>query len=221
MSLPHKDWELFEPDVSDFRSSEDQVAEPFLQWPLGEPRTYAEMHQDVWDGIVDGWRATVLAYEAGPDDFYHAWYYLDDHPVFWQRMTRMGLPSNHVSAIHHNGGVQRGLEIFVFMDDGTGKISLAYDMVPTEWEKPDSGWHAWFLDGGSDTYERMIILAARKVWEYYGNDMSRRPPAEMGMAWLEENGFIESEKDADGSDEDARPGDVEQDDEPMASDAER
>lgn len=220
MSLPHKEWKLFEPDVSDYRSAEDQQADPGPAW-FGGSLTYVQLHQSVWDGILEEWDATVLAYETDPGNFYNAWYYLDEHPVFWQRMVSMKLPPSHVSAIHHNGGVSRGLDVSPYKNVETGEIQMMFEVITTDWDDQEHAWHDWFLDDAASSYELMIVDAARKVWDYFGNDMSRRPPVEMGMEWLEENGFIDRKEDADGPDEDAREASVEREDGTVAPDADR
>ena len=144
------------------------------------------VHSNYWAVIQDNWKEIVEQYEAHPLDFYSAYHYLDSHPVFWKfnpHPQDTKREANHLMYLEHEYGVMRGILIFPVKcseqhkieDDAdlNTKTEVWYEFGPVTLipdEYGNSHWHDYFLDGGADTYEQVIVQVAGKVWKHYGND---------------------------------------------------
>jgi hypothetical protein len=154
---------------------------------LGAPKPTL-LHLQLQEAREDAWRATVLAFEANPGDFYNAWKYLANHPVFWTfGPLRDGKPPLvHERTLQHEYGMtfEPGIEISVHrVDPKTGRASDD-DALNTRtgvwWELSLTHWpthanypvriHDYAGDGGAKTYEKAVVKAAKRVHDLYGND---------------------------------------------------
>ena len=140
------------------------------------------------------WRDTVVAYEAHPEDFFNAWHYLNDHPIFYH----FGGPSTSIQeneqCLIHGDGIERTYFMVVRADPKTRRIEnnparntrtyVWFETGPWLWESewvaqgadPDHigpwgiGQHDISLDGGAPSFEKAVIKLARWVHNLYGND---------------------------------------------------
>jgi hypothetical protein len=71
-------------------------------WP---PRWSRRLYYDVWLYLQSDWDATCRAYEARPGDFYNAWRYLNDHPIYWR--LRDGSRTPHRALVAEHAGELR------------------------------------------------------------------------------------------------------------------
>lgn len=144
-----------------------------------EPGTYAQSLAFIWEA----WERIAAEYEANPGGFYESYHYLNEHPAFWHftRGGGGGLPPDHVARLSHSDGLRACMDFDVVKaDPETGGISedasrntaarVWFEFGKHDWPPEDHTWHDWRLDDGAATYEGAVILAARKVWENYGND---------------------------------------------------
>lgn len=138
---------------------------------------------------VQAWREAVRAFEANPDSFYNAYYYLNGHPVFWtfHRSADDTEVKVHERNLIHDCGIHGGLDLFVTrVDPDTGtpsedqalntRTEIRYELSMQVWpthETYPSGFHATNCDGGAQTYEEAVIKAARKIHKLYGNDRAK------------------------------------------------
>lgn len=144
------------------------------------------VHANYWAVIKDEWAARVAAYEAHPDDFINAYYYLDEHPVFWGFKPRPKDDEravNHLMYLEHQYGVSRVIDLrpvrcskdHRIEDDASlnTQTEIWYEfgpvtLIPDDWG--NTHWHDYLLDGTAPTYEEAVTEVARKVHEHYGND---------------------------------------------------
>lgn len=133
--------------------------------------------------VVESWEETVIGYEHNPDDVYHAWWYVDNHPVFWQFKTERNkdYPANHVSHLVHGGAFSEGWPAIIphKVNPDTMRIEKDrslntmvewwYEFGPTDLFGGCKS-HDYKLDGGAATYEQCVIEVAAKIHKYYGND---------------------------------------------------
>lgn len=193
--MEHKNYVLPEIDLShdggDPRHIEHGETTPLLneagevyayQWNGLAPGHYADYYQLC---VVDCWAETVRNYETNPADIYHAWWYVDGHPVFWsfRKNIHPEYPVNHVSNLEHSGALTRGWpEITPHMvnprtghvaDDEAENTTLEwwYEFGPTNMTGEDGfTTHDWELDGGCGSYEDCVVEIALKIHDMYGND---------------------------------------------------
>jgi hypothetical protein len=153
------------------------------RWNGLHPGHYAEYYRLC---IVEEWERIVTEYESNPDSSFHAWYYIDNHPMFWEFHPHKGFPVNHVSVLLHNGAWSRGWpEITPHMVCPATNIIEDDDELNTrlEWWYefgrnalfPDKDGvqiptHDCEMDGGASTYEEAVVAIAGKIHEHYGND---------------------------------------------------
>jgi hypothetical protein len=186
VNLPHKEYVLPVPDLSPREDDPEQIA---------RSRTWRRRssYENYWTlCVADSWAAVVAAYEASPDDVHAAYWYLDNHPVFWRFREPpflSGQPRDHVSSLEHGYAFRRGLiEIAPHKVNPATERQEDDDMLNTrlEWwyefgphdllPRDEAGvqvqatWHDYLLDGGAATYEQAVVDIAYKVWEHYGND---------------------------------------------------
>lgn len=133
-------------------------------------------HKEYWRlCIVDHWASLVAKFESDPYDVHAAYWYIDNHPVFWQFGEKWGendLPDNHISFLDHEGAMTRGWpEVTPHIDDNG--LFWAYEFGARMLYPDENGWrgsfHDWKLDGTAATYEIAVIDIAGKIHEHYGN----------------------------------------------------
>jgi hypothetical protein len=180
MTLEHKPACL--PEVS----TEVPVRDSPIPNILGELlQENPDLYGDIQSSRHAEWRRTIRAFEEEPDDFYNAWHYLNDHPLFWYFAgnRHKPLPFNE-KYIETQRGMPEALDISVMkVNPATGRIScdksentkteVWYEIcVVSEWPAQYDAirTHVWQIDGGGDTYEQAIVKAARQLHETYGND---------------------------------------------------
>lgn len=132
--------------------------------------------------VRERWEETVAEYEANPDGFFESYHYLDGHPAFWRFLEGVSdLPATHVVRLTDEDGLRACVDIQVVkVNPETGGIDdkeelntatrVWFELGKHGWPPERHQWHDWTLDDGAETYEAAIVLAARKVWENYGND---------------------------------------------------
>jgi hypothetical protein len=151
------------------------------RWNGLAPGHYAEYYKLC---VAGAWKKTVRDYEADPDDVFCAWYYVDSHPVFWSfsRKVHEDYPVNHVSNLTHDGAFMRGWpEITPHKVNPKSRrverkhkkrntlLEWWYEFGPSDLTGGCST-HDWELDGGASSYEGCVLLVARKIHRFYGND---------------------------------------------------
>lgn len=195
MRLEHKPIVFPEVDLSNDDADPEWNGSEFIEIPgrsvyrwVSPPGVAAA----AWKVFQQEWVDIVTRYEADPDDFMNAWYYLDGHPAFWtfrQEFKCEEWPPNHLHRLEHQQGITRCIFITphkvnpetlaIDEDESLNTLTqLWYELGKMDLLPGDHGggvavtshWHDWQLDGGAGTYEAAIIDIARKVWESYGND---------------------------------------------------
>lgn len=194
--MKHKNWTLPEVDLSHDEGD--------LRWHEagGEDTTpvYREdgtIRHYTWNGLGPGhyasyyklcvhnaWRKTVKRYETSPGNVYHAWWYIDTHPVFWvfdKNVHGENYPWNHVSNLTHEGAFHNGWPVIIphMVNPENNRISrdrkkntkLAwwYEFGPVDLTGGCKSLD-WELEGAADSYDAAVLVIARKIHRYYGND---------------------------------------------------
>jgi hypothetical protein len=127
----------------------------------------------------DRWRQIVLAYEEKPEDFWVAWHWLNEHPLFYQCHRDF-----HERGLVENRGILDGcVEVIpVKFNPETGRVSedatkntrmeFWVEVFPRAMRPSRSGisLHDHPRDTGGDTYEQAIINVAKKIYDHHGND---------------------------------------------------
>jgi hypothetical protein len=143
-----------------------------------QPGDYAKYATTFWEE----WERIAGEYEANPDGFYESYHYLNGHPAFWHFRDYAGdLPADHIDLLEHSDGLRACIDISVVkanpetacIDDDEALNTATrvwFEFGKHGWPPEHDQWHDWTLDDGAETYEGAIVLAARKVWENYGND---------------------------------------------------
>jgi hypothetical protein len=180
IELPDIPWKMTRGEKKRHRELGKQIGSPFV-------RT-VRLHHRLQEYRESAWFETVHAFEANPGDFYNAWHYLNNHPVFWTfGEPRDGtVPEVHERNLQHEYGMLfgNGIEVTVHrVDPKTRSVSddparntrteVWYELSLTHWpthEHYPHRIHDYEGDGGAKTYEKAIVKAARKVHELYGND---------------------------------------------------
>ena len=133
-------------------------------------------YQEYWRlCVVDHWAELVRRYEENPEDTYAAYWYIDNHPVFWQfgeQADDDDRPADHVSCLEHEGAMTRGWpEITPHADEGG--LFWSYEFGPRLLTPDVNGFrgsvHDWQLDGTSLTYELAVLAVAGRLHMHYGN----------------------------------------------------
>lgn len=191
----HKDYILPEIDLShdegDPRYLEHGPFTPIYRDGETEPYRYRRNgvapghYASYWQlCVVDSWAETVTRYETNPDDVYHAWWYVNTHPVFWEFSKNLypDYPRNHVSRLEHEGSFRKGWpEITphkvnpdtMRVEEDRSKNTLInwwYEFGPADLFCDGFKSHDYQLDGGAATYEQCVVEIAAKIHKYYGND---------------------------------------------------
>lgn len=126
----------------------------------------------------DRWRQLVLAYEEKPEDFWVAWHWLNEHPLFY-RFT-MGL---HEKGLLENRGILDGCievtpakvnpETGERSEDPTKNTKLEFWVevfTVGSWGADCTNVHDYECDTGGDTYELAIVAVAKEIYQRHGND---------------------------------------------------
>jgi hypothetical protein len=142
--------------------------------PLSAKHLYATLQS----GREDRWRSLVLAYEENPGDFYGAWQWLNEHPIFYRCHREFherdleddrGILSGSIEVIPVKVNPETGTR----SEDDTRNTQLQFwvEVFPRS-VKPECsiGLHDYRRDTGGDTYEQAIVEVAKEIYAHYGND---------------------------------------------------
>lgn len=146
----------------------------FTLRPQEEKTTWAQI-QAIRE---DAWRSRVLAYEEDPEDFWVAWHWLNQHPLFY-RFTK-GL---HERYILDDRGILDGCVEVVpakvnpetnrVSEDLTKNTKLEFWVevfTAGSWGADCTTVHDFECDTGGDTYELAIVAVAKEIYKRHGND---------------------------------------------------
>lgn len=128
----------------------------------------------------DRWRQLVLAYEEKPGDFWVAWHWLNEHPLFYRFTKEL-----HEKWLLENRGVLDGCievtpakvnpETLRRSEDPTKNTKLEFWVevfTVGSWGADTTDVHDYECDTGGDTYEQAIVKVAEKIYQHHGNDRS-------------------------------------------------
>lgn len=130
----------------------------------------------------DGWLQLVLAYEKNPEDFYCAWHWLNEHPIFYRCEKEF-----HERRLHKNRGILDGcIEIIPVKvnpadltisrrDTENTKLQFWVEVFPRSLKPEHDGisLHDYERDTGGDTYELAIVAVAKTIYAHHGNDRAK------------------------------------------------
>lgn len=214
MELIHKDIVLPDVPCGDIRkkapprpSVRALLLKKVAGWPGGKKTTMPRpvhhsmfsrefregLYKDIQQDRIGEWHCTVREFEKDPDDFYNAWWYLDNHPAFWTYAHGPGshrrldpAERHHEKHLLHDYGITRCVRMDVHKVNAITRSTQGEPQTDTEvwielgqapWPpNPDehnqgeATYHDHMLDCGGPTVEAAIVKAARNVWEVYGND---------------------------------------------------
>lgn len=177
MALPHKDIVFPEVDLSDDGGDPRWRGEKMERGEDGyyHYRRPPGAHAEHWKHTRETWEEIVRAYEATPDDFRSAWFYLDHHMIYWKFYPGARLPVNHIVHLQDDYGFGSDSIVVGVSDvDGYPNVWLETghsEMFPSESLKGQhTQWRDPALDVRAGTYEKAVVKLARLVWEKYGND---------------------------------------------------
>lgn len=121
------------------------------------------------------WKEVVTAYLAQQDSIYHAWEYINCHPIFQKPEHKATVPI---------GWATGAVEFHpVIVNPATNEIDEDPTLnTLTQWwfefgpvlDNGEMGHH-WDLDVTADSYEEGVLELARLIHEHYGDDRSRIP----------------------------------------------
>lgn len=182
MSLRHKPIELPPVPCDTPEDSGSGIVDEKLRKIMTSPNLYEQIQA----ARVREWTQIARNFEDDPEDFYRAWHYLNHHPLFWCIGGRRDKPMPlHERHLMNDRGVPEGLDIAVMkVDPKTNQVEpdesrntktqVWYELCFHRWgaQYDDVRVHVWQADGGGDTYEKAIVMAAKQVHKRYGNDRS-------------------------------------------------
>jgi len=111
------------------------------------------------------WLESTLAYEANPNDFMTAWYWVDSHPAFWSRYKE---GSNDWS-MNNNSNVWVGVTA-----KDTGETVIMLETGAAIEPARTSHYHDLRLDVYAPTYEEAFVKLAALVHKFFDIDGSER-----------------------------------------------
>lgn len=168
---------------------EDHQGKGFVDEKIRKLMTDRNLYAQIQEHRHREWTEIVRAFEAEPGDFYRAWHYLNQHPLFWCVGGRRNKPMPvHEKHLIHDRGVAEGLDLSVvkvdpntrrveMVEEGSGEdpntqTEVWYELCFHRWgaQYDDVRVHVWQADGGGDTYEEAVLKAAQQVHDLYGND---------------------------------------------------
>jgi len=127
----------------------------------------------------DRWRQVVLAYEEKPGDFWVAWHWLNEHPIFYRcyrefhekyLVNERGILDGCVEVIPAKVNPETGS----ISEDPTKNTKLEFwvEVFPRSLkpENDGSSLHDYVCDTGGDTYELAIVKVAEEIYKRHGND---------------------------------------------------
>lgn len=134
------------------------------------------------------WAEIVAEYEANPDDLFHAWLYLGQHPAFWD--IREGTDVEYY--LVPGGAWYQFIELGVEKEGKANTVWL--EISPSVWpgDPSEEEVHAAapgvpdrHLNIKGTTYEQAVVTAAKVVHSQYGNDREflKIPQLEEGKWW--------------------------------------
>lgn len=140
--------------------------------------TGENLYRTLQSGREDRWCRLVLAYEEDPTDFYWAWRWLNEHPIFYRCEREF-----HERGLTEDRGILDGcVEVIpVKVNPATAKrswdrtkntkLEFWVEVMPRS-IKPEHpiSLHDYVCDTGGDTYELAIVEVAKKIYERHGND---------------------------------------------------
>jgi hypothetical protein len=140
--------------------------------------TGENLYRTLQSNREDRWRRLVLAYEEDLTDFYCAWRWLNEHPIFYRCHREL----HERSLTDDRGILDSCVEVKpVKVNPKTARISED-DTKNTKLEfwvevfprsiKPEHNvsLHDYLRDTGGDTYEKAIITVAKSIYDHHGND---------------------------------------------------
>ena len=185
--LEHKDWDLpvIPAKAKRSRRQRREDRKSGLAAIFGDDKD--DLYERLQEYREDGWRKTLLAFEANPDSPYNAYYYVANHPMFYSfkpwKNAQDGVPAVHERHLDHESGwtyVHIDPHMVNPVDNKISddphlntKLEWWYEFGPTLFhENMGAGvsGHDHHCDGGADTYDEAIIKVAKAIHEAYGND---------------------------------------------------
>lgn len=156
-----------------------------IVWPEipceGESRVenWPSLYCDLAETRVARWTNLATMYEAAPNNFYAAWWWLNCHPIFWY----FGPKKRHESTLTWERGIDDGLEFRPAMvapltlrieDDKSLNtlVQMWVEVFPSSLgdDGRDGRLHDSVCDTGGDTYEAAVIEVAKEIYKHHGND---------------------------------------------------
>lgn len=143
--------------------------------------THRALYRNIQMYREDCWRQLVLAYEEKPEDFWVAWRWLNEHPIFY-RCTR----EFHEKVLNNKRGILDGCvevqpakvnpETGECSEDATKNTKLEFwvEVFPRSLKpEHDVSLHDYECDTRGDTYELAIVAVAKEIYRRHGNDRAR------------------------------------------------
>jgi hypothetical protein len=140
---------------------------------------WSTLYQDLSKMRMQMWRNRATAYEQNPGDFYTAWHWLQNHPIFWY----FGPRRKHESTLCYDRGTDEGLEFRpAKVNPNTLRISnrrtkntllqMWVEVFPSSMHEDgrDLRLHDVECDTGGATYEEALLKAAEEIYRRHGND---------------------------------------------------
>lgn len=119
------------------------------------------------DAVRVEWTSIVSDYEDDPANVYLGWLYLGHHPMFWDaRVARNGGRVEPILDFSSAWGRRQSLEV-TMSQDGDGLPVVTLELEPLPWHD-DTDVPRIQFDGA--TFETVVIDAARRVHDMFGND---------------------------------------------------
>lgn len=153
----------------------------------GEPKpfiakSWLTLYTDLQKGRKEEWIRMAERYEANPENLHAAWYWLNNHPIFYYFSNEKW---RHESTLCDNRGVYEGLELLpALVDKDTrqidgppenAEIEIWVEVFPSSLTcgRNDIRLHDYELDTGAPTYEEALIKVAGLIYERHGHDRVR------------------------------------------------
>lgn len=158
----------------------------------GDDTQYYMDHKDFYRELQNNreeeWREIVAAYEADPNDTFRAWEYLDHHPAFYCLSPKAAKEGIHEKHLDHEHGISRCVDV------GMWRVNPANGLVEEEpfrhlniqnefyielgqypWPgdsafESSKSYHDVHMNCYGATFEEVLVAAAWRVHEAYGND---------------------------------------------------
>lgn len=158
-----------------------------IVWPdipcEGKPRglskeSWPTLYQDLAKTRKEIWARRARTYEEKPEDFYTAWHWLQEHPIFWYFGGR-----HHEAGLQWERGVDEGLEFRPTLvnpetesiDEDKAKntaLRIWVEVFPCSMTEGRNGirLHDYECDTGGATYEEAVVRVAKEIYAIHGHD---------------------------------------------------